>query len=123
MLVFGLGINKDIIDVDDNELVEVLMEDGVHEPHEGSWGIRETEGHDGILVGTITSNEGHLRNVLLSDLDLMVTWPQIQLGEDGSTAQLIEQIIYPRNRVFVLDRHRIQWPVIDDQSRDFGVSS
>ena len=50
MLVFGLGINKDIIDVDNDELVEILMEDRVHGPHESSWSISETERHDGILV-------------------------------------------------------------------------
>ena len=50
MLFFGFGVNEDVINVYYDEFVELLMEDGVHKPHEGSRGIGETKGHDGILV-------------------------------------------------------------------------
>ena len=50
MLFVGFGINEDVIDVDDDKLVEIIHEDGVHEPHESSRGISETKGHDGILI-------------------------------------------------------------------------
>ena len=50
MLFFGFGVNEDVINVYDDALGEVLMEGGVHKPHEGSRGIGEIKGHDGILV-------------------------------------------------------------------------
>ena len=50
MFVFGFGVDKDVIDVNDDKLVEVLVEDGVHQPHECSRSIGEAEGHDGVLI-------------------------------------------------------------------------
>ena len=50
MLFFGFGVDKDVINVYYDELVQVLMEDGVHKPHECSQGIGEAKGHDGILI-------------------------------------------------------------------------
>ena len=90
------------------------MKDRVYEPHESSWRISETERHDDILVETITSNEGRLWYVLLPYLNLVITLSQIHLGEDGCTTQLIDQIIYPWNRIFVLDGHHIQRTVVYD---------
>ena len=51
MLFIGFRIDEDVINVNDDKLVKVIHEDGVHEPHESSWGIGETEGHDVILIG------------------------------------------------------------------------
>ena len=73
MLFVGFRIDEDVIDVDNDELVEIIHEDRVHEPHESSWSIGETEGHDSILIKAITSNECRFWDILLSDLDLMVT--------------------------------------------------
>ena len=32
-LIFSLGIDKNIVDVDNDKLVQILMKDRVHEPH------------------------------------------------------------------------------------------
>jgi hypothetical protein len=45
MLLLVFGIDKDIIDKDHYEFVELRHKHGVHEVHEVGWGIRETEGH------------------------------------------------------------------------------
>ena len=49
MLIFSLGIDKNIVDLDNDKLIQILMKDRVHEPPESRWSIRETERHDGIL--------------------------------------------------------------------------
>jgi hypothetical protein len=45
MLFLVFGIDKDIIDKDHYEFVELRHKHGVHEVHELGWGIRETKGH------------------------------------------------------------------------------
>ena len=63
MLFFGLGINKNIVDENHHELVEVLHEDLVHQVHEKGWGIGQTNGHHGVLKQSVTGGEGGLGNV------------------------------------------------------------
>src|SRR5664279_4504413 len=86
MFFFGLREDKNIIDVDHDELVEILHEYRVHEPHECCWGICKAKRHDSILVKTITSDTSCLWNVFLSDLYLMVSRFQVHLGEDSCTS-------------------------------------
>jgi hypothetical protein len=50
MLFIGFGVDENVIDVNDNELVEIIHEDGVHEPHERRRSIGDTKGHNGILI-------------------------------------------------------------------------
>ena len=50
MFFFGLGVDKDVINVNYDELVEVLVENGGHKPHECSRSIGEAKRHDGILI-------------------------------------------------------------------------
>ena len=49
MLFVGFGIDEDVINVNDDKLVKIIHEDGVHEPHESSWGIGECEGRALLL--------------------------------------------------------------------------
>src|SRR5664279_180486 len=121
MFFFGLGEDKNIIDVDHDELIKILHEHRVHKPHKSCWGICKTKRHNCILVKTIASDKSCLRNVFLPDLYLMVSRFQVHLGEDSCTRQLIKQIIYPRQRIFVIDGHGVQWSIIDNQTGNFGI--
>jgi hypothetical protein len=67
MLLVIFGIDKDIIDKDHYEFVELHHKRGVCEVHEVGWGIRETKGHHQELVETITSGESSFRNVTRSN--------------------------------------------------------
>jgi hypothetical protein len=68
MFFLVFGIDKDIIDKDHYQFVELRHKHGVHEVHEVGWGIRETKGHYQELVMTITSGESGFRNVTRSNL-------------------------------------------------------
>jgi hypothetical protein len=46
MLFFILTIYENIVDEHHSELVEVVHEHTIHQLHEESWHIRQTEGHD-----------------------------------------------------------------------------
>src|SRR5664279_115744 len=63
MFFFGLREDKNIIDVDHDELIKILHEHRVHKPHKSCWGIGKTKRHNCIFVKNITSAKGCLRNV------------------------------------------------------------
>ena len=46
IIMFTVGINKDVIYEDYDEHVQVLLEHIVHQVHKGCWGIVKTKGHD-----------------------------------------------------------------------------
>jgi hypothetical protein len=115
MLLLVFGIDKDIIDEDHYEFVELRHKHRVHEVHEVGWGICETKGHHQELVETITSGESSLRNVTRSNFDLMITRTEIDLGEHYGPSQLIKKNIDSGKRIFVLDGHRVERPVIHTQ--------
>src|SRR3954463_7614726 len=73
MLFFGLGVDQNVIDENDNELVKELHEHLVHHIHEISWCIGQTKWHHGILIQSIPSGESCLRYVLFSYLELEIT--------------------------------------------------
>ena len=116
MLFIRLGVDKNIIKINNHELVEVLHEDRIHEPREGSRSICEAKRHDCILVFAIASNESSLGNVLFADFDLVISTSQVQLGEYHSTRKLIKEVIYARKRISVLYGLLIQRPVINYQA-------
>lgn len=81
MLFFRLGKDEYVINEDDNKLVQVLHENFVHEVHEVGRGIGQSEGHDPVLVQPITSNKCCFGDVLWSNLQLVVSRSQVNLGE------------------------------------------
>src|ERR1041385_5780722 len=113
MLFFRLGIYQDIMNEHHHKLVEVLHENLVHEVHEISRGIGKSEGHHSVLEQTILGREGGLGDVRLSDLQLMISGPQINLGEDSGSVQLVEQILDLEERILVLDGHFIQLTLVN----------
>jgi hypothetical protein len=112
MLLLVFGIDKDIIDEDHYEFVELRHKHGVHEVHEVGWGICETKGHHQEFVKTITSGVSSFRNVTRSNFDLMITRMKIDLGENSGSSQLIKKNIDSGKRIFVFDGHRIERSII-----------
>jgi hypothetical protein len=115
MLLLVFGIDKDIIDEDHYEFVDLRHKHGVHEVHEVGWGICETKRHHQELVKAITSGETSFRNVTRSNFDLMITRTKIDLGEKSSSSQLIKKNIDSGKKIFVLYGHCIEQSVINRQ--------
>jgi hypothetical protein len=91
MLFFTLGIDQDIINEDHDKLVQLRHEYGVHQVHEMCRSIGESKRHNQILVQPIPGREGSLRNIFHTDLDLMITRTEIDLGKDSCTGKLIKE--------------------------------
>ena len=67
MLRGVIGIDQDIVKVDDNIDVEQVSEDALHEPLEGCQGIAESKGHDQHLKESEVGPEGHLLFITLGN--------------------------------------------------------
>src|SRR4051812_29822340 len=113
---FILGVYQDIIQINHDKLVEVFHEYIVHQSRKGGWGICQAKGHDGVLVRTIASNKGGLRNVLITDSDLVITQPQVEFRNHLCSGKLIIQIIDPGKWIHVLDGGLVDRSVILDQT-------
>jgi hypothetical protein len=73
VLFLILRIHNDIIDKHHYELVQVVHEHAIHQVHEERWCIRQTEGHNDVLIKLILGDECRLWYVRRPDLELMVT--------------------------------------------------
>jgi hypothetical protein len=83
MVFLVLGEDKDVVEVDDDEVVKVGAEDIVHEALEGGGGVGEAEGHDRVFEVAVAGAEGGLVDVLFGDPDLVIAVPEVDFGEDG----------------------------------------
>ena len=79
MLVNGTTVDEDIVKVDHQKLTGERMEYFVHESHESTRSIGETEWHDEQFIKALASLEGRLPLIALPDLHLMISIPEIQL--------------------------------------------
>ena len=78
--------------------------------HEKGRGIAEAERHNCIFIKTVSSSG--LRNIFLLDFELVISGPQINLGEYFCPTKLIKQIVNPWQWIFVLDGDIIHLTVI-----------
>lgn len=46
MIIFARGVNKNVINEEYDEHVQVLLEHSVHLVYEGCWDISKTKGHE-----------------------------------------------------------------------------
>jgi hypothetical protein len=103
MLLFALGVDQDVINGDHDKLVQLRHEYGVHQVHKMCRSIGESKQHNQILVQPVPGGEGSLRNIFRTDLDLMITRMEIDLGKDFSTGKLIKENVDAGQWILVLD--------------------
>ena len=65
MLFLTSGVDKYIIDKDDDELIQVSSAYSIHQLHENYRRIGQSEWHHHELIVSVTSSEGCLWNILL----------------------------------------------------------
>ncbi len=81
MFFFGLGINQDVIEEYNHELVQVVMEDVVSHRHKGSRGVGKAKWHNKVFKVAISCTEGGLVDVTLGNANLVVAGTEVNLGE------------------------------------------
>jgi hypothetical protein len=91
MFFFSPGVGQNVINEYHDKLIQLRHEHGIHQVHEMYRSIGESKRHNQILIQPVPGGECGSRNVLRTDLDLMITRTKIDLGEDFSTGKLIKQ--------------------------------
>jgi hypothetical protein len=81
MLLVISAIDQDIINVYDHTDVQQRFQDVLDQRLEGSWGIRESEGHDFVLIVTISCAKSHFLDVIFVNSDLVVSPSKVNLGK------------------------------------------
>ena len=117
MLPLLLGIDQNVIHEDHDKLIQIGLEYSMHEVHECRWRIRQSKGHHYKLQVPITCLKRCLRDICLSNPQLMVTSAKVYLGVDSRSSQLIKQVINPRQWVPILDHIHVQLSVVNAQSK------
>jgi hypothetical protein len=112
MIFRTLGIYKYVVNEHHDKLVQLRHEYGVHEVHEVCRCICQPKRHDKILIKPIPHRESRLRDIFITDLNLMIARAEINLGEHLGSHQLIKQDVDAWEGVLVLDSDCIQRSVI-----------
>ena len=94
MLLFGLGVDENVVDEHNDKLVQKVHEDLIHEIHEISGGIGQSKRHDVVLIQPISGGKGSFWNVGGLDFQLMISSSKIYLGENSGSGELIKQVFY-----------------------------
>ena len=88
------------------------MKDVIHEPLESLSSITEAIRHVTILIEAKRGNHRRLRNVRRMNWHLMVSFHQVQLGEDGGAMKAGREILEIRKRITVRSGGKIEMAVV-----------
>ena len=90
MFVLDFGIDQNVVNKDDDEIIKEGLKHSVHEVHKCCWCIGKPKGHHKKFLMPIPSTNGSLRNVFPFDLQLVVPRFEVNLGEALGTHQLVK---------------------------------
>jgi hypothetical protein len=115
LLVFSksLGVDEDVIEKHEGELVEKRAEGLMHEMHERGGGVGQTKREDEEFEMTVASPEGCLSDIAWVNADLVVTGAKVNLGEVSSALETVEEFVDARKRVAVLDRDVVESAIVN----------
>ncbi|MFS7939996.1 hypothetical protein Hanom_Chr05g00458471 [Helianthus anomalus] len=80
-----LRINQDVINKNDDELIQIRLADPIHQVHENSRSIGQTEWHDCELIMPVSSAECCFGDILFMHTKLMIPRTKINLRKASST--------------------------------------
>jgi hypothetical protein len=103
MLVLRRTVHQYVIKINNHKMTNEGTKNLIHQGHECARCIRQPERHHLPFVEAISSFEGGLPFISGSDPDLMIPTPQVNLGKDCCSMQLVNQIIKSRYWKAVLD--------------------
>lgn len=94
-----------------------MLEHSVHQIHKGCWGICESKGHDQKLEVTISGFESYFWNAIFSDSELIIAKSEVYLRKVTGTLQLVEQVIYSRKWILILNYDLVQQTIVNTHSK------
>jgi hypothetical protein len=113
MLLSRFAEDAAIVKENHHKLVQVRLQDIVHQLHKSRRGASETKGEDFKGIETIPSPEGSSILTVRVYLHLVITTPEVQGSEELGTMKSVQQLIDAGKRVFVRDSERVELPVVN----------
>lgn len=118
VVVVFVGVRRedeDVVEVDDDEVVQEIAKDVVHESLEGGGSVGETEGHDKGFEVAVASAESGLPLVTFLDPDKVVSPAKVEFGEDLGTAEAVDGFSDEGKGGSVLDGDLVEASVVDTE--------
>ena len=112
-----VGVNEDIVEVNDYQDVEKVLKDVVHETLESGGSVRKSEGHYEPFEGSVFCAERGFPLVAFRDADQMVSVSEVNFCIDTSFTGTVEEIGNERKRIAILFRDSVQGSEIDAESK------
>ena len=91
MFFEGIRIDKEVIQVYDEELVEEIMEGIVHVVLKSTWDITQPKGHDCVLKQPTSAMEHCLPFFFCCHAQAVVSVPDIEFREIFGTRNMVEK--------------------------------
>src|SRR6184192_4328173 len=113
MLLVISAVNEDIINIYNHTDVQQRFQDVLDQRLEGSWGICESEGHDFVLIMTISCAKSHFLDVIFVNADLIVSPTKVNLGEDLCTLKSVNEVIDEGDGKSVLLGDLVEGSIVD----------
>src|ERR1700733_6325158 len=103
MLLHCLCEDKDVIQVDtDYALRDQILEYLIHHGLESGWAVAETKGHDQGFKKSSVCVECGLPLITFLDVDIVVSPPDIQLGDVMCTLESVNEVGDEQKRICIL---------------------
>jgi hypothetical protein len=99
----SLVVDEDVIQIQHHKRIGEIPQYIIHHPHESSWGIFQTKGHDQPLEKTFFGFEGSFPYICLLYWAPMVSRLQINITEVFFPFNLVKEIFDLGNQVLVPD--------------------
>src|SRR4051794_32812122 len=96
-------IDQDIVKVNYNAVIEERTEDVVDKTLEGDRDVGEAERYHCKLVMTVARAKSHFWHIFILNADLVVARAKVEFGKYFGTLDSVEDLIYVRERVPILD--------------------
>jgi hypothetical protein len=91
------AVDKNVVKLNNDKLVEKMSQDLVHHAHESAWSIRKAEWHNDPLEKAFFGFESRFPFITGTDSDLVISTFKINFREYLGTIELIKHIFKSRN--------------------------
>ena len=88
----GVGVYQDVVEVRNTELVQILAQGSVDVGLERGRGVGKAERHDEVFEMAVSGAESCLPLVTHGDADKVICGPEVDLGKELRSFDMIEQL-------------------------------
>ena len=105
--------DEEIIHIDNKpSLSNHILREIIHKPLEGGRGVAQLKEHDSGFEEPFVSDEGGLPLVSFLDLNIVISRPDIHLGEDRCSFKLVNEVGDQGKGVSIFDSMLVQVAIV-----------